>query len=222
MTLTTSSSTRSRPRPRAAAAAPAAIPAAWCVGVVAGDPVDGRWTVRSGDLVARARPALGCLLQPQAGDSVACLRIAPDEVWIMGVLEREGPGAALVELPADATVRAAAGTLTLSAPAVALRGDRIDLTAEQARMTVGTGEVVGRQFRLTGSVFKIVGSVLSTVMDRVQHFSRHYARTTEGLDRVKATHIECEAQQLLQLSAEHAVLNSEKLLKARAGQIHFG
>ena len=73
-----------------------------------------------------------------------------------------------------------------------------------------------------GSGIKIVGSALSSVMDRVQHFSRHYLRTTDGVDRVSATHIECEARQLLRLEGEHALINGEKLVKARGAQIHFG
>ena len=69
---------------------------------------------------------------------------------------------------------------------------------------------------------KLVGSVLSTVFERVTHFSRNHLRTTDGIDRVQATHVECEAEQLARISGQHLLLNGQNLVKARGGQIHFG
>jgi hypothetical protein len=89
-------------------------------------------------------------------------------------------------------------------------------------MATDTADVVGRQLRLVGTSIKVVGSVLSSVMDRVQHFSRHYLRTTDGIDRVAATHVECEAKQLMRLEGEHMLVNGRELIKARGAQIHFG
>jgi len=56
----------------------------------------------------------------------------------------------------------------------------------------------------------------------VQHFSRHYLRTTDGIDRVAATHVECEAKQLMRIEGEHTLVNGRELVKARGAQIHFG
>jgi len=85
-----------------------------------------------------------------------------------------------------------------------------------------TVEVVGRDVRLVATSLRLVGSLLSSVMDRVNHFSRHYLRTTEGEDRVTATHVDVEATQLLKVQGEHTLVNGAKLVKARGGQIHFG
>ena len=63
-------------------------PAEWCVGVVS-EVQDRQYTVTSGKLRARASSAASCLLEPAKGDSVACLRVAPDEFWILAVLQRE-------------------------------------------------------------------------------------------------------------------------------------
>jgi hypothetical protein len=73
-----------------------------------------------------------------------------------------------------------------------------------------------------GATMKLIGSLFSTVFDRATHFSKHHLRTTDGVDRVQATHIEQDAGQLLRLSGEHALINGEKLVKTRGGQIHFG
>lgn len=200
---------------------PQPIGGQWCVGVLQAD-ASGGWRLHSGALHLSARRAASCLLEPVPGDSVACLRIAPDEVWIMAVLEREEGHASVWRSPGPLSIEVDEGALELRAQRVGLKAADIDLAAQQLRVVADSAEVAGRQLSVIGSGIKMVGSVLSSVMDRVQHFSRHYLRTTEGVDRVSATHIECEARQLLRLEGEHALINGEKLVKARGAQIHFG
>jgi hypothetical protein len=215
-TTTTDQPTTATPAPtlrkRAAAAQP--IGGEWCVGLLEVGATGG-WCLRSGALHLSARRAASCLLEPAAGDSVACLRIAPDEVWIMAVLQREEGTVSVLRSPGPLRIAVDEGALELQAT-------DIELTAQQLRVAADSAEVAGRQLSVIGSGIKIVGSALSSVMDRVQHFSRHYLRTTDGVDRVSATHIECEARQLLRLEGEHTLINGEKLVKARGAQIHFG
>jgi hypothetical protein len=192
-----------------------AIGGEWCVGVLCpGD--TGALVVDSGGLRLRARRAASCLLAPAAGDSVACLRIAPDEVWVMAVLQREQGTANVVNCEGH-TMRIAmeGGRLELAA-------DALDVVTQRTRLATDTADVVGRQLTVVGTGIKLVGSVLSSVMDRVQHFSKHYLRTTDGIDCVVATHVECEARQVLRLEGEHTLVNGRELIKARGAQIHFG
>lgn len=196
-------------------------PADWCVGVVT-KVKDGRFEVTSGKLRARASSAASCLLEPARGDSVACLRVAPDEVWILAVLQREDSAEQVLRCRGNTRWVVENGALTLEAAEIKVRGDGLDVAVQHTKLATDTAEVVGRQFRLIASSIKVIGSVLSTVMERVHHFSEHYLRTTEGIDRVSATHIECEAKQLLRMEAEHTLVNGSKLIKARGSQIHFG
>ena len=198
-----------------------AIGGTWCVGILDFDAA-GELVVASGALRLHARRAASCLLEPAAGDSVACLRIAPDEVWVMAVLQREEGAANVVRCPGNLRIAVDGGALELAAARVGLRSDALDIDARQLRVNADTAEVVGRQLSVIGTGIKLVGSVLSSVMDRVQHFSRHYLRTTDGIDRVAATHVECEARQLLRLEGEHTLVNGRELVKARGAQIHFG
>lgn len=199
----------------------AAIQATWCVGTVSACEGDG-FAVLSGGLRATGRRAVSCLLEPREGDSVACMQVAPSELWILAVLQREGAAEHVLSLPGDTRIQVEGGRLALSSARLALHGDEIELRAREARMAVESAELVGARLRVVGSVLKVVGSVLSTVMERVNHYSKSHTRTTDGMDRVAATHVECEAKQLLRLSGEHALVNGEKLIKARGGQIHFG
>lgn len=202
-------------------AQPSPIAAQSCVGVVTGGAAD-EWRVVAGDFEARACCAASCLLVPQPGDTVACFLVAPDEVWILAVLEREAGAPRVLRSPGPMRLEVAEGAFELQASSIALQSERFVLDSARTDVASDDLEFVGRQVRVVGGAMRLIGSALSTVFDRVTHFSKHHARTTEGLDRVHATHLDLEAQQLVQISAEHALVNGDKLVKARGGQIHFG
>lgn len=199
-----------------------------CVGLISACEGDD-FRLSSGTLQARVRRAASCLLVPRVGDTVACWLVAPDEAWVLAVLQREeavggtgSDGVHVLRCPGPTRIEVEAGTLTLAAPALALETVDFSLSADKATVTAGEAQIIGKNLHLIGTAVKAVGSVLSTVFDRVSHFSRSHLRTTEGIDRVQATHLECEAKQLARISGEHLLLNGQNLIKARGAQIHFG
>lgn len=198
-----------------------ATPAEWCVGIVQSAGESGL-EVTSGAMRAHASRAVSCLLEPTLGDSVACLRVAPNEVWIVAVLQRESGVPNVLSCTGATQLRVNGGELKIEASAMALRSEDLHIVSKHTQVTTETAQLVGKQLRIIGTTIKVVGSVMSTVMDRVNHFSKHYLRTTDGVDRVSATHIECEAQQLMRLDAEHTLVSGAQLVKARGAQIHFG
>ncbi|MCR6478561.1 DUF3540 domain-containing protein [Variovorax sp. ZS18.2.2] len=198
-------------RPTAARPQPAASPACWSAHVEACG--DAALRVNDGAQSFEVRRAASCLLLPAPGDQVACVRTGPQEVWVLAVLQRAADTPAVLHCD---------GALEIKATTLRLRSERLDVVAEHAVLTVGVAELIGRQLRAVATTVKIVGSVLTSVMDRVTHFSRQYQRTTKGTDRVSAIHIECEAEQLLRMQAEHVLANGSKLVKTRGAQIHFG
>ncbi len=197
------------------------IPGEWCVGIVR-QVSDGSLTVVSGGLQARASRAVSCLLDPADGDSVACLRVAPQEVWIVAVLRREEGVANILRCTGNTSIQVEGGALQIKAANLSLKSDVFDLASKHAQIGAESAEIVGKRLRVIGTTIKIVGSAMSTVMDRINQFSKHYLRNTDGMDRVSATHIEVEAQQLMRLNAQHALISGEQLVKARGAQIHFG
>lgn len=197
--------------PAKESAATGVTPALSCVGVVVASTPALR--IRSGNCDAAGRRAAGCLLEPAVGDTVACLLVAPDELWVLAILQRE---------PDVADVIGSDRPLTVQVPKLTLESTRFALQAQHATLAVDEGHVAGNRFIVVGNAIKLMGAALSSVFDRVTHFSKHHSRHTEGIDRVEAGHVECEAQQMLRLSAEHTLINGSKLIKARGGQIHFG
>lgn len=215
-TVTPTRNTRSRK------VAPRPIGGEWCVGILAVDGASRRLTVRSGNVTFTATRAASCLLEPAAGDSVACLRIAPAEVWVMAVLQREEGTPNVLRSPGGLRVDVEGGALELLAARIGMKTDYLDAAAQKMTLATDTADVVGRELTVVGTKIKLIGSLLSSVMDRVQHYSKHYLRTTDGIDRVAATHVECEAKQLMRIEGEHTLVNGRALIKARGAQIHFG
>jgi hypothetical protein len=103
-----------------------------------------------------------------------------------------------------------------------LHAERVDMSAQTLHVQADVAQLSSRQLNLVSQVVKVCGALLSTVFERVTHFSRGHLRTTAGLDRVNAEQLEHEAKQLMQLSGEHVLVQGERLVKARGGQIHFG
>lgn len=215
-TLPPTTAPRAKKPRRTAAAAPAAV---WCTGTIeraAPGAAAPRWTV-TGEAGARwqARRAESCLLEPAAGDRVACLRAGADDAWVLAVLEREAGQPRLL--------RSAGPTrLAVDGGALEVRADSFALAARQTRVASEQAEFSGAQITLIATRIKLIGSLLSSVFDRVQHFSRHYLRRTDGVHRVSATQIDCEAGQMLRLDAEQTLINGRSLVKTRGSQIHFG
>ena len=201
--------------------APRAVVAENCVGIVTAVTPTGV-CVRVGADEDVARTAVSCLLKPEVGDTVACLRIAPAQLWLLAVLQREDGVDNVLYCEGDTRFEVAQGALTLAAPSLALDSETFVLRAQQADVVADEARLMGRQLRVMGSALKVVVSALSTVFDLVTHFSKHHLRTTEGVDRVQADHMQREALGLMQISGEHTLVNGEKLIKAQGGQIHFG
>lgn len=169
-----------------------------------------------------ARPAASCLLTPEVGDTVACL-MAGDVVWISAVLERAAATQpATLAFNQGVRLQAPQGSIELQAKHLNLKVDQLTGQADQAVFSVEQADLMAQRLNLVARTLKVVGGLWSSVFDRVQHFSQQYQRTTEGLDRVEAAQVQCEAAQLLQLHGQHTLINGEKLVKARGAQIHFG
>lgn len=206
-----------------AARTPTAVPtpASHCVGIVTAVE-QARYTVTSGTLVASARRASSCLLEVAPGDTVACLQVAPDELWILAILQREEGVSTVLRCQGDTRFEVQDGALSFHAPTLHLESLKMQIDTHDAEITTERARLVGRELTLVGTAIKAIGSALHTVFDRVSHFSKQHQRRTDGLDRVSATHLERRADQLLQLSGEHALINGDKLVKTRGSQIHFG
>lgn len=192
-----------------------------CVGIVTGRNGE-HFTVASGEVESRGRRAISCLLEPVVGDTVACLIVAPDQWWILAVLQREEDTEHVLRLNGATRIDVGDAPLSATAGAISLASGSFDLKAARAEVQADEALLMGRELRVIGSTMRMVGAMLSTVFDRVVHYSKHHSRKTEGLDRVSGTHVEIEAQQLLRQKAEHVFVNGDKLVKTTSAQVQIG
>ena len=161
-----------------------------------------------------ARQAFSCLVAVQAGDIVAALLDDRRQCWVMAVLERGG---------AQDVVLQSQGKLELSAPTISANAQEVlHMAAPQVRLSCEQADAMGERLNMVGGAIKAIGATLSTLFDRVHHHSKQYMRSTDGLDRTQAGHMELQARQLLQIHGEHTLVEGEQLVKARGAQIHFG
>jgi len=195
---------------------------------------DGRCTVRSGPQHYEASVAVSCLVPPQAGDHVACWRVAAgdtDAVYIVAVLARTGAAGALrVCLGEGVELAAEQGRLTVSAgQSLQLRAPNCEVHAEQAELRAGkvslvyrTLQSVGELASLTVGQLRLVGTMLSSVFDQQVHHARQHQRTVDGVDRLDAKVIQQHASSLLHLQGENLLANGERVIKMQGTQIHLG
>lgn len=187
--------------------------AEFVVGFVTRIDPDG-WVIDIKGSCVTAKRAVSCLIDPAVGDQVACIH-APEALhWIVAVLRRD-VGAPLV-LGGNEAV------LQLRATTFSVRTQEMNVDSQQLCVRSAETTVSGTTVQLIAGVVKLTGSLFSSVFERVHQLSRHCLRTTQGLDRVQAEHIEVDAGRLLRMQGEHAIIQGEKIVKARGGQIHLG
>jgi len=221
-TLSTMHKSHERIRKQAEEAATATpIAATPCVGIVEAAGERG-WQVRSGGLQAWGRRAASCLIEPMPGDTVACLRVAPDEVWVLAVLMREEGAPTVLRCHGATRLEVEGGPFDIAAPQVQIDAQRMGVQSDELCIETQSVDVISDNYNVVGSAMRVVGAMLSTVFDRVAHFAKLHSRTTDGLDRVHANCLEHEAEQLASFSGEHVLVNGSKLVKTRGRQIHFG
>lgn len=197
------------------------IAATHCVGIVTGQDGD-RFTIATGSLAVRARRAVSCLLEPAIGDTVACLTVVPDQLWITDVLQREEGVENVLRLQGPTCVDTGNASLSTTSGSLHLKTEEFSLTARRSEILSDEALLMGTELNVIGKTMKLVGAKLSTVFDRVVHYSKSHWRKTDGLDRVSAAHLEMDAQQILRQKGEHVFINGEKLVKTISSQIHLG
>ena len=169
---------------------------------------------REGVQEVSARQAFSCMVAVQADDVVAALLDDRRQCWVMAVLERSG---------AQDVVLQSQGRLELSASTISANAQEVlHMAAPQVRLSCEQADAMGERLNLVGGTVKAIGAALSTLFDRAHHHSKQYMRSTDGLDRTQAGHMELQARQLLQIHGEHTLVEGEQLVKARGAQIHFG
>ena len=190
---------------------------------------DGSLSVQIHGRLQDAQIAASCLLQPTAGDLVAFAQ-AGANVWVLHVLQRATHNPALVELPADATVQTANHSeMHLQAATLKVNADYVDVKAKHSRLHGSASEVVletclsvVQSLEAIWQQTRLVGKQWFSMFDQHQSHAREHRRNSEQLDATQAGVVDIRGKSLANMQGEQVVVEGQKLVKVRGGQIHMG
>lgn len=191
------------------------------------DADDGEHLVETDHGLMAMRPAASCLLAVDVGDLVwwcADVRGGQTLAYVVQVLEKCGDtcNGAVLDLPADTTLRCTRGMLRIEAPSIGMDTELLSLRAARATVLLEAAEVIGGCWQTVIGALRHTGTALSSVVDHVTVIAKRQQRFTEGSDLVQAGTLDLRAVTLASVTAEHVLVQGERLVKTRAAQIHMG
>jgi Protein of unknown function (DUF3540) len=188
------------------------------------------WSVDVGARALHARRAIGCLLEPVEGDRVL-VALLQDEAWVLSVLERDGAVTSRLSAPGDMELVAREGKLRihskegidLGTPGPArITAGRVEVTALTAKMLVRQLHALGERAISEFTKVEVVAESVDTLADRVRQRAKRVMRFVEGLDQLRAGHVDTRAEGLVRTHAADQVVTADGLVKVDAKQVHIG
>jgi hypothetical protein len=176
-----------------------------------------------------ARRAASCLLQPAAGDTVLAAVLA-DSTWVLAVLVR-GDSPAIVPLPADATLKVAAGSLSFTVPdeltlaagrQVSVLSPEVSVQAARASIGLGALQLAAGLVEATVEHIKTATEFLDTVATRVRLKAGSVHRQVEDLEHLQAGQLYYSIKNVLNMRGKHAVVSAESEVRVDGERIHLG
>lgn len=176
-----------------------------------------------------ARRAASCLLQPAAGDTVLAAMVAGSP-WILAVLSR-GDSPAVIPLPADSTLKVAAGGLTFAVRdeltlgagrQLSVVAPEVSLQAGRASFGVGALQLAAGLVEATVDQVKTAAEFLDTVAKRVRLKAGSVHRQVEDLDHLQAGQLYYSIKNVLNMRGKHAVVSAESEVRVDGERIHLG
>lgn len=183
----------------------------------------------SGTLALRAKKAAGCLLEPEANDTVLLVRNSPAGVFILTVLERGGADSRVV-LPADSMLSTEDGKLQITADALLLSGKRsAALEAPEISVQGVRGDLSCMHLSLTASAaeakigkISLVSAVIDTISDRITQRVRDCFRRVSRMDSTAAGQVSIRTENRFDLKADAVSMVAECEVKIDGDKIHLG
>jgi len=190
----------------------------------------GEFIVRAAGMELRARRAVSCLVEPEAGD-VVLLATNARSAWVLAVLERDGAGDATLVCEGDLRLQVPNGKVTIASQdgiELASAAD-VEVTAAAVKVNAIEGNVVVQRLTMFGDTLRAeiakVKTIATTVDQTIERLSQRLKRSfkhVEEIDQIRAEQVDYEAKKLMALRAENAVIAADSLVKMDGEQIHVG
>ncbi len=190
----------------------------------------GRCVVQGDAGPYRARRAIGCLVEPEAGDRVL-VALGAREAWVLSVLDREGDNPPRLSAEGDLEVSLPAGQLRVFAGegVDVVSGASVTVAAGALRVTAGEGELNAERFSVVAStldasaaVVKLAAGVVEQHLEQLTQRVKRAYRFAEEFEQLRAGRLDYVAKTLLQLHGATTTVTAEALVKVDAEQVHVG
>lgn len=170
-----------------------------------------------------ARPAVSCIVAPEAGDTVLMATGANGQAYILAVLERPSGGSVRLCVPAGQ------GTLSLEADDVVIRGrTAVAMTAPRFEIAAGALKLVADRLSSVAQTIVAIGRRIRTVAgDQVTTAESVSLKTASRVTVVDGADMEKVGLQtrdagVTTLRAETAIMHATEDLRLDAKRITMG
>jgi len=178
----------------------------------------------------RAQRAVSCLVAPEVDDLVLLATSERGTCYLLAVLERDATTTRLavegdLELAStDGKVRVAApeGIDLVSKKRIGVISAEVKVNAVETMVATQKATVVGRFLQTEFDRIKTFATAIDGVFGRFSQRAKSSIRRVEGLEQLKAEHIDHSAQKTMNLHGENAVVTARQLVKVDGEQIHVG
>jgi hypothetical protein len=191
------------------------------VTAIVGDLVNVRTTLAD----VPARRAASCLLAPSVGDRVLLATEDRGDAFVLAILEQRDPGAAVISVDGDLTLRSLHGKVSVAAQegldlitgaALRLASSALEVSA------VETISVVSDAVHAEIEKVKMYATTLDSFFERVSLRAKRSYRTVEEMDQVRARHLDYAASGNALLRGENTLVTAHDVVKLNAEQVHIG
>lgn len=194
--------------------------------------LDGELVVaRLGDAEVTCRRAASCLLAAEPGDTVLVASTSRGESWVLAVLERDGEARARLEVEGGLDLRVRNGELRVAADGgatlvterrVGVVSAGVDVHTEEASVSVGTLNLLGRLVRAETEAVQLVAERVDSWVTRISQRAERVYRVVEDFEQLRARRVDHRVTTHLSVQAENATLAAKELVRLDGSQIHLG
>jgi len=203
-----------------------AVQNAWVVSISGKEAV-----VRISGITQQAKVAFSCMIQPIPEDLVLCVQNETGAYFILGIIERPGDQNMTLSFPADVTMLAKEGALSMvSGKSMTLAsGGQLNCFSEKAvhksrEALVDFDQLTARGTNLAAnftSIF-VISRMINTLVRQVIEKVKSYIRHTEDYDQVKAGQMTRNVDGLYSMDSKNTVMVSRKDTKIDGEHIFMG
>jgi hypothetical protein len=187
--------------------------------------------IRMSGVTQAAQVAFSCLIQPEPGDLVLCTKHETGAHYILCIIERPGAQNMTLSFPADATMHAEKGALSMvSGKSVTLMAaDKLNCFSDQAihksrEAVVAFDEITanGTSLQANYKTVRLISQMVNTMAKQMIEKVKNYIRHTEDYDQVNAGQMTRKVDGLYAMDSKHTVMVSKKDTKIDGERIHMG